>query len=76
MKIPTILLIIGVVLMVLSVIVPVVIWGQQGPGMGIIGGAGWPTFWMLFQQYSMWLSGCGAVLAAVAAVLLIKRRNK
>ena len=76
-KIPGILVIVGVVLMVLSYIIPVVVFiVRSSAGFGIIGGAGWPTFWFLYQVYGSDIGFWGAVLAVAGLIWMIIRRVK
>lgn len=74
--IPKILLIAGIAMMVISFAIPFVRIAQGSAGMGIIGGAGWPTYWLIMQESSLWLTELGAILSIVGAALLVIWRKK
>ena len=75
-RVSIILLITGIFMTVISLIVPCVLIAQRGPDGGIIGGAGWPTYWFLLRQNSLWMTELGAEMAIIGAVLPAIRRKK
>ena len=74
--IPKILLIAGIAMLVISFAIPFVQMAQGGPEMGIIGGAGWPTYWYRMRESSLWLTELGALMSIVGAALLVIWRKK
>lgn len=75
-RISMIIMIAGLALIVISFVIPFVQMAQGGPGMGIIGGSGWPTYWLRLQQSSLWMTELGAILCIVGAALLVIWRKK
>lgn len=75
-RISMIIMIAGLALIVISFVIPFVQMAQGGPGMSIIGGSGWPTYWLRLQQSSLWMTELGAILSIVGAALLVIWRKK
>ena len=60
------LLAIGTVLIALSLLLPLAATAAPSAGTGIIGGAGAPTYWLLYGQLHLYLlTALGIVLAAL-----------
>lgn len=57
----------GCLMAVAAVILPlitVICANQTGnPELGIIGGTGWPTYWLLLRDKTLWLAVAGVLLA-------------
>ena len=69
---------IGVLLMILSVVLTICsINGRMNEGIGIVGGADWPTFVFYFETQYRWQALIGGLAVIVSVVgLLWKKKNK
>lgn len=65
-----VLCLLGVAAILLSLLIPVVAMPQMDGTIGIVGGADWPTFLVLFETRFLWLAMCG-FLSCVAGIVLI-----
>lgn len=73
-KIAAILISVGVFLAVLSALAPFAdIQTAAGQGMGIIGGAGTPTYWLVYSQKYLWLTFLSLIVAFSGVILLRKQ---
>lgn len=74
-KFATALMVVGILLVVAALVLPLVMLLSGHAYAGIIGGAGWPTYLMLFRTKAGWIAGIGAVLAVVGMILRLCYRG-
>ena len=68
---------VGVFAMILSVVLTICsVNSRINEGMGIIGGADWPTFVFYFETQYMWLAIFGLAVVAISAIGFLLTRKK
>ena len=75
-RVGIVLCLLGAAAIILSLRIPIVTMSRMDGAIGIIGGAGWPTFLFLLEAKFLWLAVCGILGCAAGIVLILLNRVK